>query len=331
MGLYDLAAYIGLLTVAYVCYKIWGIVQFIFHPSTFYRYAHNPNPNLKLDRQLSKPWALVTGASDGIGKALAKELCSRNFNVVLHGRPGPKLEKVRKELESEFKADIRTLALDAVSLFDERDWENTFSKAVLTSLTGINLTVVVNNVGGGGGIKKMYASVSEHSTREIEMMLNVNIRFMTHLTKVVLPILIANYPSIVVNISSGAEAMPSPWLATYAGAKAYVRQFSTSLRLELKAEGNDGVECVSLTPGKVVTAGSYRSDADLAFDTPSAETWARAALDRLGYDSPSYIPYIGHYLTLGAASILPQTIKDKFMISMMDQEVTKRYGTKKSK
>lgn len=328
MTLYDISAYLGLLTIAYLCYKAIGIVQFLFHSSTLYRYAHHPSPSLNLDQQLSKPWALVTGASDGIGKAFAQELCSRHFNVVLHGRPGPKLESVKTELEREFKASVRLLALDASQ--GHSDWPQDFDKKVLTSLSGINLTVLVNNIGGSGGVKPEFSSVADRPAEHDETLLNVNIRFMTHLTRVVLPILIKNSPGLIVNLSSAAESLAAPWTCVYAGAKAYIKHYSHSLRVELEAEGKD-VEVVSLTTGKVVTTGTGRKPSDETLDTPNPRRFAKAALDTVGYDSPAIAPYVPHYLGAGVVSLLPRTWSEKIMVHMLDLELERMSGAKKSK
>lgn len=326
LTLYDISAFVGLLTITFLGYKIFVILRFFFHSSTLYRYAHNPNPALKLERQLSKPWALVTGASDGVGKGLAEELCSRGFHVVIHGRPGVKLEKVKSDLEKEYNADVRLLALDA---FASSTWTK-FDQTVLRVLDGINLTVLINNLGGPGGVTPEWASITDRTLQDDELMIDVNLRFMTHLTPVVLPILVKNSPGLIMNVSSAGESMPMPWTGVYAGGKAYVKQYSHSLRVELKAEGKD-VECVSLTTGKVVTGGSGRTVADEAFDTPSARRYAKAILDKVGYDSPAYAPFWGHYLGLGMVGLLPKSWVDTMMTQMMEQEKIKKENSMKSK
>ena len=326
LTLYDISAFVGLLTIAFYGYKLFVVLQFLFHSSTLYRYAHNPNPALKLERQLSKPWALLSGASDGVGLGLAEELCSRGFHVVIHGRPGAKLDKVKSDLEKEFNADVRLLALDASA---SSTWIK-FDQTVQRVLDGINLTVLINNLGGSGGVTPEWASITDRTTQDDEIMIDVNLRFMTHLTRVVLPILVKNSPSLIMNVSSAGESMPMPWNGVYAGSKAYVKQYSHSLRVELKADGKD-VECVSLTTGKVVTGGSGRTAADEAFDTPSARRYAKAILDKVGYDSPAYAPYWGHYLGLGMVSFLPRSWVDTMMIRMMEQEKIKKEESKKSK
>ncbi len=324
--LYDVSALVGLFTIAFIGYRIFTILQFLFHSSTLYRYAHNPNPGLELERQLSKPWALVTGASDGVGRGLAEELCSRGFHVVLHGRPGAKLEKVKYDLEREFNADVRLLALDASAA---STWSK-FDQAVQRVLDGINLTVLINNLGGPGGVTPEWASITERTLQDDDTMIDVNLRFMTHLTRVVLPILVKNSPALIMNVSSAGDFLPMPWTGVYAGGKAYVKQYSHSLRVELKAEGKE-VECVSLTTGKVATGGSGRTGADEAFDTPTSRRYAKAVLDKVGYDSPAYAPYYGHYLGLEMMHFLPRSWVDTMMTRIIEQEKSKKESSKRSK
>ena len=325
LTLYDISALVGLLTITFLGYKVFVGLQFVFHSSTLYRYAHNPNPALELERQLSKPWALITGASDGVGKGLAEEFCSRGFHVVIHGRPGVKLEKLKSALEKEFDAEVRLLALDASA---SSSWVK-FDQIVHRVLDGINLTVLVNNLGGPGGVTSDLAPITDRTLQEDDIMIDVNLRFMTHLTRLVLPILVKNSPGLIMNVSSAGEFLPTPWTVVYSGGKAFVKQYSHSLRVELKAQGKD-VECVSLTTGKVVTSGTGRTSADEAFDTPSARRFAKAVLDKVGYDAPAYAPYYGHCLGLALVSLLPRSWAETMMTQMMEQERNKRGDSKKS-
>ena len=313
---YSFAALIGLLTLGYIGYQVFGWLHFIFHSSKLYRYAHNPNPNLKLDRQLSKPWALITGASDGIGKALARDLCSRGFNVVIHGRPGSKLKKVKSDLEKDFNADVRLMAIDAT---DPTIWAN-FEQNVLRILDGINLTVVINNLGGGGGIFPVMVTVADRPFQDEETLISVNLRFMAHLNRIVIPILDKNSPGLLMNLSSAGESVPMPYYVTYSALKAFVKQYSHSLRVELKLEKKD-IECVSITSAAVVTDGAGRTSDDLNLLTPTPSKFAKAVLDKVGYDSPSYAPYLPHYLSTSMLSLLPGTWVDSIMASNMKKEV----------
>lgn len=94
---------------------------------------------------IGSPWALVTGASDGIGVGFAEELASQGFNVILHGRNAEKLQTVSETLQAQFPGrKFKILVLDAV-----QDAGNVDKiQAALAEFKDLNLKVLINNVGG---------------------------------------------------------------------------------------------------------------------------------------------------------------------------------------
>ena len=189
--------------------------------------------------------------------------------------------------------------------------------------------MVINNLGGFGDVSPIWKSIADHTQQEDEIVFDVNLRFMTNHSRHT-SILVKNSPGLILNVSSAVESMPMPWSGVYAGTKAYVKQYSHCLRVELQAEGKD-VECVSVTPGKVVTEGAGRTPADESFDTPSAKGFAKAILDKVGYDSPTCTPYIGHKLGLMIFPSMPRTWAEQLMVKLIKEEHTKMYDSKKSK
>jgi NADP-dependent 3-hydroxy acid dehydrogenase YdfG len=126
---------LSLVGTAYVSYSAFAVAKFVWHfvrPSRLHIYNH------------SDPWALVTGASDGIGLGFAEELLSRGFNVLLHGRNEAKLKKVVARLSEEHPSRL----MDFV-IADASEYGKSFEVVVkkVKSLPG-KLTVLINNVGG---------------------------------------------------------------------------------------------------------------------------------------------------------------------------------------
>ena len=113
----------------------------LLSPSTYSRFLHG-----------RAPYALVTGASDGIGKAVAKELYAKGFNVIIHGRSAEKLKKVQEEIQSSsnVERDVRLWVANArapdVDLVQAlKDWSD------------IEITLVIHNVGGAQLTNARYA------------------------------------------------------------------------------------------------------------------------------------------------------------------------------
>src|ERR1700761_3253805 len=134
-SLYNTCAVVGASTLVYFGFKTLSALRFHLHSSTLRRYQHG-----------SEPWALVTGASDGIGLAFVNELAERGFNVILHGRNEAKLTKILAELRSKHQTSLKTLIMDAGAPYDPK-----FDAAILAAVQDLNLTVVIHNVAGSGG------------------------------------------------------------------------------------------------------------------------------------------------------------------------------------
>lgn len=277
MVLENLFYYLGLLTASLYS---WRVVQFILlflRQSSLPRYRHGITS-----------WALVTGASSGIGLAFAQELCRRGFNVILHGRNRHKLQGLKADIGRQFPdRSVRIVVADAL----QSDLVGPVNDLV-SCVQDLHLTVLINNIGGLGGIvTPTFKPLSTHTAREVDDTIDLNARFATQLTRALLPSLVKNTPSLILNIGSLAAVMSMPYLSVYSAAKAYDMAFSANLAAEMKAEGQD-VEVLGILVGSVQTEG--RPGVRTSMMTPSAMIMARAALERVGCGRsvvPAYLPH----------------------------------------
>jgi 17beta-estradiol 17-dehydrogenase / very-long-chain 3-oxoacyl-CoA reductase len=243
----------GILTLTYALFQTANFLYIFLRPSRLHLYHHGPSP-----------WACITGASDGIGLALAHELAANNFNLILHGRNPSKLAAVRASiLATHPHLSIRIFLHDASSSASPL----TIPSAVFTA--PLNLTILINNLGLG------YETPDPES---LDAQINTNLRFATHLTHAALPILRAHTPALVLTMGSIADA-GIPFLPVYSGSKAFLRSWSRSLAMQMRAE-RAAVEFLTLDMVEVSTPGNPQRVTALR---PSARTWARAALRRVGY------------------------------------------------
>ena len=171
----------------------------------------------------------------GIGNALAIELAAQGFNLVIHGRSTDKLAKVQSDLQAaRAGVDVVTICADASRRIE--DWD-----ALLAPLKELQITILINNVGSTR--IGAYFPIHRVSEDDIYSLIHINDIFPTILTSKMLPQLISNAPSLILNMGSAAGPVGVPLLAVYTGTKAYNIYFSRAVRNELKLLGHDNVEC----------------------------------------------------------------------------------------
>ena len=186
--------------------------------------------------------ALITGASSGIGHAIARVLGEEGYALTVSARRPDKLESAAEEL----RADGLEVQSVAANMTDEEDGVNVF-KAHRDAYS--RLDVLVNNAGVGIG-----APMEEIQTKHLDMQLGVNLRALIIGTREGLPLLkqagAEHGKALIVNTASIAGKGGQAWLSIYAATKAAVINFTQSTHREV---GNAGIQCTALAPGFVDT------------------------------------------------------------------------------
>ncbi len=229
--------------------------------------------------------ALVTGASSGIGRALARELAGRAKSIVLVARRRQRLEALRDEISARYPKLI--VSVRVVDLTDRSQVENLIR---WLDEEEIAIDFLVNNAGLGD-----LGPFAESEPRRNWEMLLVNIAALTALTRGLLPHMTARKRGAILNVSSSAGFLPIPGFAVYAASKAYVTSFSEALRAELRGTG---VTVTALCPGPVATeftgvayrTGEPREKGSPAFVHVPVEKVARDSLKAVARDRPLVIP-----------------------------------------
>jgi len=182
-------------------------------------------------------YSLVTGASRGIGAAFAEALAAQGHNLVLTARSTADLEALRQRL---LRPDRNIICLSA-------DLNRGGAEVILAALTerGIAIDLLINNagLGSGGGFDSLSAE------RELEE-IRVNVESLVALTHGLLPAMLARRRGAIINVGSVAGFQPVPYMATYAGTKAFVLHFSLALYEEMRGRG---VHVMALCPGPTET------------------------------------------------------------------------------
>jgi len=245
-------------------------------------------------------WAVVTGATDGIGKAMALELARKRMNVLLISRTESKLVEVAKEVES-IGVEAKYLAID-FSSFDESD-----RSKVAKALEGMDVGVLVNNVGVSYPYPKYFHELND---QQVTALVELNVNSTLGMTRLALPGMLERKRGCVVNISTGASLKPMPLLAGYNGAKSFVNGLTTSLASEYAGKG---VHFQVQVPLFVTT--KLAKIRNPSITTPTPEGYARSAVAAIGYES-MVSPYWAHALLIWVMNLLPTFVTDKVLMGM---------------
>lgn len=184
-------------------------------------------------------YALITGASKGIGKAVAADLAARGFNVLLVARSEELLQQVAAHITTLYPVKADWLALDlstAEAAQNVYDW---------CRAKGYTVQALVNNAGYG-----LSGPFEKYSAQEHINMMTLNMSTLVALTRLFLPQLRAQPRAYILNIASSAAYQAVPGLTTYAATKAFVLAFSRGLRQELN---KTSVSVTCICPGPTDT------------------------------------------------------------------------------
>ncbi|XP_046889560.1 very-long-chain 3-oxoacyl-CoA reductase-A [Hypomesus transpacificus] len=224
-------------------------------------------------------WAVVTGATDGIGKSYAEELARRGFAMMLISRSQDKLDDVARSLEEQYKVQTKTIAVD----FGQSD----IYPKIEAGLAGLEIGVLVNNVGISYPYPEYFLHIPDLDNF-ITNMINVNITSVCQMTRLVLPRMAERSKGAVLNISSASGMYPVPLLTVYSSSKAFVDFFSRGLQEEYRRQG---LIIQSVLPFFVATKMTRIRKPTL--DKPTPERYVAAELMTVGLQSQTngYFPH----------------------------------------
>jgi len=182
-------------------------------------------------------WVLITGASSGIGRELAKSFAADGFNLVLVARNQARLQQLAAELTAGRGIQTRVLVSDLA--------DSTAPRAIFEAVQDLPISVLVNNAGFG-----LYGPFVESDIRLQTQMMQVNMTALVELSHLFARPMIARRAGRILNVGSMGGFMPGPLVSVYFASKAFVYSFSRALAVELAPSG---VQVSVLCPGTTDT------------------------------------------------------------------------------
>lgn len=195
-----------------------------------------------------KTYILITGASKGIGKAIAKALAKRNFNLLIVARSKNELSLLRTEIINDYGVNVEMLAIDLGRMNAPTEVAHWISS------NRYQLNGLINNAGFG-----LWGNFADLKLSEQINMCRLNMDAVTEFCHLLLPNLLMAKQAYILNVSSTAAYQAVPTLAIYSATKAYILSFTRALRFELK-DTSVSVSC--LCPGPVDTGFAERAGLD---------------------------------------------------------------------
>lgn len=191
-----------------------------------------------MDKMQGK-WALVTGASSGLGADFARQLASRGANLILVARRKERMEELAKEILAQHTIQIEILAMDLGSSESAQDL------FAAVKAKDLSVDILVNNAGFG-----VYGLFLEIPWEREKAMLELDILSLVHLSKLFARDMVSRGYGRILQVASIGAYQPCPTYASYGAAKAFVLSFGEALNYELKGTG---VSCSVLSPGVTAT------------------------------------------------------------------------------
>jgi short-subunit dehydrogenase len=260
------------------------------------------------------PYALITGASKGIGKAIANELASLGFDLLLAARSEELLKEVATELKSRLSVAVDYHAIDLSEPHAAQ------KLASWVQQRSYSVSALVNNA--GYGIWGLFENVP---LGEEQNMMQLNMNAMVELCHAFIPFLKKNNPSYILNVSSSTAFQAVPEMTVYAATKAFVITFTRGLQYELRSSG---IKVSCLIPGTTDTSFMDRAKMDALREIAKkfemgADVVAKAAVQGLLKGTLEIIPGFSNKASAVGTKFLPKRVAENIAASIYLKKLDK--------
>ena len=249
-------------------------------------------------------WALVTGASSGIGWALAEQLAAHGTNLVLTARRADRLAKLANLLKARYRVEAEIFAADLARP------QTPVEILRFTEQKRLPIDILINNAGFGA-----YGDFRKIDSQRLLEMVQVNVAAVVHLTHLFLPAMVERGSGYIMILASTAAFQPVPYITTYAATKGFDLLFAEGLAEEARRYG---VNVCALCPGSTVSEFHEVAGQPLHMAGPqeSNEKVARVGLQALAQGKPRVISGTRNWLSVEAQRLAPRRLVTKVAARM---------------
>lgn len=246
------------------------------------------------------PVALVTGASSGIGRAIAEQLAADGSALVVVARRRDRLEELAAELRAKHTVTVDVLVADVA---------DPAQLATVEDRLRAGVDLLVNNAGAGGQGSFADIGVDEHEQR-----IRLNVVAPVRLAHAALSSMLPRKSGGILNVSSIAGLQPMPYVTTYAATKAYLSSFSNALHEEVR---HHGIAVTNLLPG--FTRTEFHSAASINRSFVPGLVWmkadnvARAGLAAVADNRAQCVPGLGYRVLAGVSALTPWSLSRRVL------------------
>ncbi len=257
---------------------------------------------------MKKAYAIITGASSGIGYEMADILAAKGYPIILVARREDRLQKLKAELLAKYNCTVEIVVMDLSSENAPVELYNH------TKAANWEVEILINNAGFG-----MQSHFLEQSMERMSEMVRLNIISLTHVTNLYAQDFINRGSGKILQVASAAAFVPTPFVAIYSATKAYVSHFSDALHYELR---NTGVTLTTLYPGFTATEFATVSNAKTPWIVQVTQTKARevaeAGINAMLKGKKTAIPGAFNKVSAFFTRVLPRGIVVFFTGKLME-------------
>ena len=299
-------------------FKFFYIVGMIFNlfRKQYYKLFYNQQQQINIELEYynhDNAWAIITGATDGIGLAFAKKLFAQNWSIIIVSRNQEKIDNVIRE--HFWSASTVIGYMMDFSTCTYQDYE----KFASTILKTRNIRLLINNAGVGFDNPEYFHLLDENKILQI---CKVNMEATMYMTKVVIKRMLINMyekKGFVLNISSASGILQtSPLISVYGASKAFINHWTASMIIEYQGV----IKFESLTPFYITSKLSgYKIP---TFFIPSPETYVENAIQKIGKGKITQMGYYPHSFLINLLLLLPLKYRGQYIFdSLFDNIGTK--------
>lgn len=247
---------------------------------------------------------LITGASSGIGRDMAREFAKRKYDLVVVARDEKRLNELKTELEVKYKIDVKTVVKDlseeenCISLYEENK----------------DIDILVNNAGFG-----VFGEFTKTDLQKELNLIKTNLVAVHILTKLYLKNMVEKNSGKILNVSSIAGSMPGPLMCAYYSSKAYVLRLSEGIREELNKKKSN-VKISVLQPGPVNTNFNNVAGVKFNLSSKSSEYVAKYAVEKFLEGKFDIVPGFMIKCAKFMSKIVPDCIVAKVCYYMQEKK-----------